>query len=131
MPWRQPRRPRAVIAKLSAWWAAWQWVVILLLVCLLLAWLNVWQWKRAITKPLRGENKALTEALDRFNGIAKQRDVDDAGLMNELGAIAERGRTTRIIYREAAKAAPLPQQCAPGQARMDAVNQGLSGRQQE
>ncbi|MGH8073664.1 MAG: hypothetical protein ACREO4_06275 [Lysobacter sp.] len=120
-----------MIAKLSAWWAAWQWVVILLLVCLALAALNVWQWKRAITAPLRDENRELVRAIEQAAELAEGRNRDDAELITDLQAIAERGRTTRVIYREAAKAAPLPQQCAPGQARMDAVNQGLRGRNPE
>lgn len=117
--------------RLTAWWSAWKWVVILLLVCLALAALNVWQWKRAITAPLRGENKVLTEALERYSRMAEDRNRDDSELFTELEAIAERARSTRTVYREAAAAAPLPQQCAPGQARMDAINQGLSGQSPE
>ncbi len=116
-------------ARLSAWWAAWQWVAILLLVCLALAALNVWQWKRAITAPLRDQNRELTRALDQVAELAAGRNRDDAELIADLERIAERGRTTRTVYREAAAKAPLPEQCAPGQARMDAVNRGLSGQE--
>jgi len=112
-------------ARLAAWWAAWKWVAILALACLLLASLNVWQWKRAITAPLRAENAELTETLRRVEKIAGQRNTDDAELLGELRAIAARGQQVRTVYREAAAAAPLPADCAPGQGRIDAVNRAL------
>lgn len=112
---------------LAAWWSAWKWVAILIVVCLLLILLNVWQWKRAITADLRADNKSLTEAMDQVREIATNRTRDDSILITELGELVERGRETRILYRQAAIATPLPVQCAPGQARVDAVNAGLSG----
>lgn len=119
---------RGIRDRAAAWWSAWQFVVYLALGLLLSLAVNVWQWKRAITAPLRAENKVLNDAIGTFNGIAKKRTQDDSRLTDELAAIVERGRNTRNVYLKAAKAKPLPQQCAPGKARMDAVNQGLSGQ---
>jgi hypothetical protein len=57
--------------------------------------------------------------------LAGQAADDNAGLVAQLDAIAERSRQVRIVYRTAAAAAPLAAGCAPGPERMDAVNQGL------
>lgn len=57
--------------------------------------------------------------------LAGQAADDNAGLVAQLDAIAERSRQVRIVYRTAATAAPLAAGCAPGVDRMDAVNQGL------
>lgn len=118
---------RGLRDRAAAWWSAWQFVVYISLGLLLSLAANVWQWKRAITAPLRAENKAQAEALGTIRVLAKRRTRDDIELVGDLEKIVERGRTTRTVYLKAAKATPLPQQCAPGQARIDAVNQGLSG----
>lgn len=57
--------------------------------------------------------------------LAGQAADDNAGLIAQLDAIAERSRQVRIVYRNAANGAPLPDGCGPGAQRMDAVNQGL------
>lgn len=115
-------------ARAAAWWSAWQFVAYLSLGLLLSLAANLWQLKRAITAPLRAENKAMADSLGTISALAKRRTRDDTHLLGQLEQIAERGQQTRTIYLKAAKATPLPQQCAPGQARIDAVNQGLSGR---
>lgn len=114
-----------VIARLRRLWLTWRAVALLSLLCLVLATLNVWQLYRALTAPLRGENKALASALDRITGLAAARDRDDAQLLDRLAEIAARGERVRTVYRSAAAADPLAPQCAPGQARIDAVNAGL------
>lgn len=113
--------------RIGAWWTAWRWVVLLALLCAASAWLNVVQWKRAITAPLRAENAELAETLRRVEQLAAGRNRDDAELLESLDAIAERGQRTRTVYREAASAAPLPNVCAPGPERVDAINRALSG----
>jgi hypothetical protein len=66
-------------------------------------------------------------ALSTARIAAAARD-DHAELLSDLSTIAERGRETRVVYRVAAAAAPLPPECVPGQARIDAVNSGLGGK---
>ncbi|MGO1000745.1 hypothetical protein [Lysobacter sp. CA196] len=87
--------------------------------------LNVWQWKRAVTAPLRTENRALGAALVAVNDMATQATRDSAALLAEMDALVERGRTTRVVYRRAASLTPLPAPCAPGADRIQAVNEGL------
>lgn len=113
------------MSRLAAWWAAWQFVVYLSLGLLLSLAANVWQWKRAITAPLRSENATLTDTLETINGIAKEATVENKGLMQELTGLVAWGRTTRTVYLDAAAAAPLDPNCAPGEARVDAVNKIL------
>lgn len=115
----------SISARLADWWSAWQLVAYLAAALGLSLYANYWQWKRAVTADLRQDNKALTETLDAVNVIAKQAAIDGKANLDALAKIAERGRTTRIVYRQAAVADPLPAQCAPGQARMDAVNSGI------
>lgn len=115
----------SVLTSLSAWWSAWRYVVLLLVLLLLSVAGNVWQAYRAMTRPARVENAALTRALDQITGIAERRDRDDAQLIASLQSIADRGQQVRTIYRTAAAQAPLDGKCAPGQARVDAVNAAL------
>lgn len=110
------RRSRAVIE---------QGVLILVPALMLSVGLNVWQWRRAVTAPLRLENRALGAALTTVNALAKDAARDNTALLSELDALVERGRTARTVYRRVAAQAPLPAQCAPGADRIQAVNQGL------
>lgn len=87
--------------------------------------LNVWLWQRAATAPLRIENRALGAALTTVTAIANDARRDNAALLTELDALVERGREARVVYRRAAAQTPLPAACAPGAARVQAVNQGL------
>lgn len=118
-------------ASLSAWWAAWKWVAILAVLLLLSAWLNVVQYGHKVAAKAEGKAQGYQEALDRSNGIAAAAQRDNTQLLTDLESIAERGRKTRVVYRTAAEAAPLPSQCAPGQGRIDAVNQALGPSPQE
>lgn len=111
--------------RIAAFWLAWKWVLILSAALAASLWGNWHQFKRALTANLRLENKALTAALDVTTRMANARLRDDTQLMTDLEAIAARGQRVRVVYRQAAAAKPLPAQCAPGQARIDAVNRGL------
>lgn len=102
-----------------------RWALILALALLASLSLNLWQWERARTAPLRIENRALGAALTTVQALATDATRDNKALLVELDALVERGRTTRTVYRHAAAQAPLPAQCAPGSARIQAVNQGL------
>lgn len=120
-----------MITALRKLWLTWRHVVMLAVLLLLSIAGNVWQAYRALTAPLRTENKELQHVIDTVSGIADKRNKDDRKLLAELDAIAERGRRTRIEYRTAAAAQPLPEQCAPGQARVDAVNRALGAQTKE
>jgi hypothetical protein len=72
---------------------------------------------------------AALEAAAAVNArIAAAAREDHAGLVTDLSAIVDRGRTERVVYRRAAAAAPLDPACVPGQARIDAVNAALGGK---
>lgn len=90
--------------------------------------LNVRQWAdhRAYVS---GEHDRLTAAAAKASAetsgrIATAARQDNSVLMDELREIAERAQRTRTVYRQAAARNPLPTNCAPGQARIDAVNAG-------
>lgn len=90
--------------------------------------LNVRQWAdhRAYVK---GERDRLTAAAAKASAqtsarIATVARQDNAALIGELREIADRAQRTRTVYRQAAARSPLPANCAPGQARIDAVNAG-------
>ncbi|KFN42336.1 hypothetical protein [Arenimonas oryziterrae] len=94
---------------------------------------NTWQLWHSGVAAGRAEGEAtITQLRDTNAGLAKTAAVNSAiavvakeqnlALVNDLAAIAERARGERIVYRTAAAAAPLAPNCAPGQARMDAVN---------
>lgn len=114
-----------VAARLSAWWAAWKWVAVLVVLLLASAWLNVVQYgnRRAAAAQARAET--LADTLKITAAIADDAKADSAQLLKRLEGIADRGERVRTVYRAAAAAQPLPANCAPGQARVDAINQAL------
>lgn len=57
--------------------------------------------------------------------LAKRAETLNMSVLNELESIADRARETRIVYKEAARRAPLSANCAPGDARVEAVNATL------
>jgi len=108
----------------AGWLSAWKWVLILLLLLAASVWLNLVQWRgRAVAK---SEARAETMAdVARANAtIARESYSDARELVRDIAIVAERGRTERVVYRQAKVDRPLAQNCAPGQARMDAVNAG-------
>ena len=103
-------------------------VVVLSLLLLVSAGLNVRQWAdhRAYVK---SETERLNAAASKAGlqvaaKLAKDARKDRDEILEDLRGMAERSRTTRTVYAKAAKQTPLPKQCAPGKARMDAVNAG-------
>ena len=113
---------------LSAWWSAWKYVAILSLLLVLSLYVIVIQWAdhRAYKK---GEAQRMELAAERTANrmrasMAKDATADQKALMAELAGIAERARKPKIMYAKAKAAAPLAAVCAPGQARIDAVNAG-------
>lgn len=56
--------------------------------------------------------------------IAETMTKDHGELVADLAILTERGRKERVVYRNAAASKPLAQVCAPGAARINAVNAG-------
>ncbi|HFF3032086.1 TPA: hypothetical protein ACGCGJ_000566 [Stenotrophomonas maltophilia] len=112
-------------AAVFAWWAVWKWVAILAGLLTLSLWLNVRQYGDRREAAAAARAATLEDTLDVTAGIARQARTDSAELLQRLEVIAARGERTRTIYRAAAAAQPLPANCAPGQARVDAINQAL------
>ena len=111
--------------RLAGWWSAWKYVVVLLLLLGLSVWGNIEQYSNASSVRAEARADALDETLKITAGIAKDAQQDNKALADQVDAILTRaGRDLDRYSREAAKA-PLPLQCAPGQGRMDEVNQGL------
>jgi hypothetical protein len=110
---------------ITTWLGAWKYVLILAALLALSLWGNLHQYVASKTAPLREDLKQATQALDTVNRVAKQAQADQTDTLNRLNKIAERGERTHVVYRTAATDQPLPPQCAPGQARVDAINAGL------
>lgn len=113
-----------MIARLTAWLGAWKYVLILSSLLALSLWGNLHQYVASKTAPLREENKALSDTLDKVRGIADDKTGDDAKLLNIVQGIADQRVRRETIYRQAAPT-PMDANCAPGQARLDAVNAGV------
>lgn len=108
--------------RLSAWWAACKFVVILAAALAASLYANYRQWRHAIEAPLRAENRALESWIQRSTKIANERQAEAAALFKRLEVIDEWTSRGVRVYHQAAKASPLPSNCVPGQARADAVN---------
>lgn len=111
-------------ARLAAWWSAWKYVAILLLLLIASVVVNLQQWKARAVAKSEARAETLEDVATVTAGIARDNLSDARELGRTLAVIVERGRTTRVVYRNAAAQAPLAANCAPGQARMDAVNAG-------
>lgn len=92
-------------------------------------WGNVYQYgtKRAEVEKARAD--VLADTLKVTAGLARDYQHDTAQLYIDLSGIVSREKQWRNKYASAAKANPLPANCAPGQARMDAVNAGIPNRE--
>lgn len=73
------------------------------------------------------ELAAAKAAQETSAALAADGAQDHADLLAQLNAIAARGQAVKVVYRQVAAAAPLPEGCAPGKARQDAVNSALGG----
>jgi hypothetical protein len=112
-----------MIARITAWLGAWKYVLILSGLLALSLWGNLHQYVASKTAPLREENKALADTLDKVRGIASDKTGDDKKLLGIVQGIADQRVKRETIYQSIVT--PLPANCAPGRARMDAVNQGI------
>lgn len=113
------------VSRVTAWLSAWKWVLLLVLLLAMSVWLNVRQYGDKREAAAQARAQAYAEALATTAGIAKDAKKDSGQLLERLDAIAQRGERTRVVYQKAAAAQPLAANCAPGQARVDAINAGL------
>ena len=115
---------KRVESRLSAWWSAWKYVAILGLLLIVSVGLNLRQWSdhRTYKATQAAELKAAAAqaGLKVAVVIATQKPKDDAKLLQAVDRIE--ARVNKLAGQK--RPAPLPAQCAPGKARMDAVNAG-------
>lgn len=111
-------------SRLAAWWSAWKYIAILALLLAASVALNLRQWSehRAEQRARAAELQAAAykAGLQVTASIAKQKPKDDAKLLQAVDRIE--ARVNNLANQQ--RPAPLPIQCAPGKARMDAVNAG-------
>jgi hypothetical protein len=112
-------------ARASAFWLAWKWVLLLLVLLGLSVWLNVHQWKQAITAPLRAEVAAKDQALDTATDLLQDGRKSEQRLLAAMDKASGQLEGASATYRQAAKNRPLDPVCAPGRGRVDSVNRML------
>lgn len=109
-------------SRIGAFLLAWRWVLVLALLLCASLYLNYRQHMSALTVPLRTELDAARQGL-ALSGVLHS-DARAAG--DALRLEVDRARETLAgagrEYRRAARTTPLPATCAPGAARMEAVN---------
>lgn len=116
-------------ARFASWLGAWKYVLILLALLIASAWLNVWQWKQAITAPLRGENASLKAAAATSAALLKDGQEREFHLIQAASAAATLLDGAKDDYNAAIALKPLTSpECAPGKARVSAVNRALGVR---
>lgn len=80
-------------------------------------------WKAAGEAELKAENASLKATAALTGKVAEAASTQNLEVQTQLADLVERGRTTRIEYRDRlGKLPPLPLDCIPGRARQDAVN---------
>lgn len=116
-------------ARLSGWWSAWKYVAILglLLAGSLVLNLHLYVSKRVelATAPLKDQVAALEEAQDTAAQLLEDGQKRERALFDAIDTATAGARQAGRDYRAAAQAHPIDPQCAPGQARQDAVNRAL------
>ncbi|MEF3081877.1 hypothetical protein V3391_06575 [Luteimonas sp. SMYT11W] len=112
----------SVTSRLSAFWLAWKWVLLLALALAASLYGNYRQHIAAVTAPLRADLDAARDGLV-LSGVL-QADARAAGdqLRADVAAARATLSTAGRNYRNAVARAPLGVACAPGAERMDAVN---------
>lgn len=109
---------------MKGWWLAWRYVAILGLLLTASVALNLRQWAdhRAYKKAQAAELQAAAykAGLQVTAAIATAKQKDDPKLIEAVGRIES--RVSRLTNQK--RPPVLPPQCAPGKARMDAVNAG-------
>lgn len=112
--------------RIAGWLSAWKYVLILGVLLAASLYLNYWQHTRALTAPLRAENAGLQRALDDSADLqAASREAAQRAI-TASNKVATQLEGAGKSYRAAMRAQPLTtDNCAPGQARVDATNQAL------
>jgi hypothetical protein len=112
------------VVQVTSWWLAWRYVATLALLLAASVAVNVRQWSehRAEQRARAAELQAAAykAGLQVTASIAKQKQKDDPKLIEGMQRIE--ARVDKLASQQ--RPAPLPIQCAPGKARMDAVNAG-------
>ncbi len=80
----------------------------------------------AATGEERGRRLAAEETATRTGLVAAMASADNARLLADLEAIADRARQTRTVYRDRIREIPAAT-CAPGADRMQAANAAIGG----
>jgi hypothetical protein len=112
--------------RVAGWWSAWKYVAILAVLLGLSVWGNLEQWKRAGSAAARADAAGLRQALEDSEQIRADNDASAKRLRDAADKAAERMAGAGKAYADAMRDRPLNDpQCAPGSARVDAVNQAL------
>lgn len=112
--------------RVAGWWSAWKYVAILALLLGLSVWGNLEQWKRAGSAAARAEASGLRQALEDSEKIRADNDASAARLQAAANKTADRLAGAGKAYADAVRQHPLtPENCAPGQGRVDATNHAL------
>lgn len=109
---------------MTSWWLAWRYVAILALLLAASVALNLRQWSEhraeQMARAAELQAAAYKAGLQVTASIAKQKQKDDPALIEAVGRLESRVNNLANQKRPPV----LPPQCAPGKARMDAVNAG-------
>lgn len=111
--------------RLKAFWLAWKYMLILALLLLASLTLNYRQWRAAVTAKDHAEATQLGQVLKAIGDVGKAKARDDEAMFKRLEGIADRAQGVRVEYRTITKMQPLPADCRPGAARVEAINRGL------
>jgi hypothetical protein len=75
----------------------------------------------------RGRAEAAEKHASQQQALVQLAELDRSLLLQDLREIAERSRQARVVYRDRIASLPVAA-CAPGQERMDAVNELVTGK---
>lgn len=112
-------------ARISAFWLAWKYVLILAVLLLASLTVNYRQWRAAVNAKDHAEATQLGQILTAIKDVGKAKARDDEATFKRLEDIADRAKGIRVEYRTITRTKPLPVECRPGAERVDAINSGL------
>lgn len=121
----------SITSRLSAWWSAWQFVVYLALALAASLYGNYIQFRHAIEAPLKRAVASKDKALDDSAALLANTQARADMLDKSAARAAANLDASSNDYRAAARTRPLAPNCAPGQARVDAVNRALGAQQEK
>lgn len=115
----------SITARLSAVWAASQYLIILAVLLALSVAVNFWQLKRAWTAPLRAEVAAERDATKKAEQLAESTQDRERRLAAAIDIATGQLSQAGTQYGRAMRERPLEAHCAPGPTRIDATNAAL------